>query len=134
MSERNPEEVLKVLEEQALEDEMREVAKMSDAALDDELRNAGIDPKRAVKRAAPPQRTPRFSTTWVALVAAVSAAAAMLAWEGPQLVARWTHPPAPTPAPHEARPPEPTLAERVSTLREEAGAACSRDLLVLCLE
>jgi hypothetical protein len=134
MSERNPEEILKVLEEQALEDEMREVAKTSDADLDDELRKAGIDPGRAVKHAAPPQRAPRVPATWVALVAAVSAAAALLAWEGPELVARWTHPPAPTPVPHEERPPEPTLAERVSTLRDEAGAACSRDQWSLCLE
>jgi hypothetical protein len=45
MSERTPEEILKLLEEQGLEDEMREVASMSDRELDDELRKSGIAPR-----------------------------------------------------------------------------------------
>jgi hypothetical protein len=44
MSQRKPEEILKILEDQALEDEIEEVAKMSDAQLDDALRVAGIAP------------------------------------------------------------------------------------------
>ncbi len=44
---RNPEDILKVLEEQALEDDIREVAASSDAELDEELRAAGVDPKEA---------------------------------------------------------------------------------------
>src|SRR5260370_8702958 len=51
MARRNPEEILSVLEQQALEDEMREIAKMSDADLDEELRRAGVDPQEAIKSA-----------------------------------------------------------------------------------
>src|SRR5260370_38644508 len=54
--ERPPEEIWKVLEEQAREDEgfereMKAVAAMSDAELDAELRRFGIDPGEAEKRA-----------------------------------------------------------------------------------
>jgi hypothetical protein len=44
MSQRNPEEILNILEDQALEDEIRAIAAMSDAELDGALRAAGADP------------------------------------------------------------------------------------------
>ena len=101
MPELNPEEILKVLEDQALEDEIRDVAAMSDAELHEELRAAGVDPKsahaaaqdvarRALRaggeqppaeqgwvRAPPP--TPRWALmpSWAALVAASISAAAV---------------------------------------------------------
>src|SRR5260370_40946699 len=52
MSQRSPEEILKELEEQALEDDARELAAMSNAELDHELAAAGIDPQKATP---PPQ-------------------------------------------------------------------------------
>jgi hypothetical protein len=47
MSQRSPEEILKILEDQAFEDEIRDVAAMRDGDLDEALRAAGIDPKTA---------------------------------------------------------------------------------------
>src|SRR5260370_31290863 len=55
MSQRSPEEILKELEEQALEDDARELAAMSNAELDHELAAAGIEPKKATE---PPQTLP----------------------------------------------------------------------------
>jgi hypothetical protein len=58
MSRRSPEQILSVLEEQALEDEVREIAKMSDADLDNELRRAGVDLEAALKSAPPAPGAP----------------------------------------------------------------------------
>ena len=101
MSKRHPEEILADLEEQAFEDEVRAIAKMSDAELDDELRRAGVDPEQALENvpAAPgafapagngpaserarntsraPRRRARWSIAWIGGAVAVAACLALV--------------------------------------------------------
>jgi hypothetical protein len=127
---RTPEEILKVLEEQALEDEVREVASMSDPQLDDELRKGGITSK-AVKDAArsvrglgneaptkPASGRMRARSRWAAWTAIAAVAAAALAvfvWPRDEGVGAGY--------PGEAK---------ASLLRTEAYAACDRGAWVLC--
>jgi len=127
MSRRSPEQILSVLEEQALEDEVREIAKMSDADLDNELRRAGVDPEAALKSAPPApgaplpvarastSRTPprhrlRRSAAWTGAAAAAAVLVMVFALKRDE-----------SPVGHGFDP-----AREASKLRDQAFAACDR--------
>jgi hypothetical protein len=131
MSEGNPEELLKLLEEQAAEDEMRDVAKMSDAELDAELRNAGIDPEQVAAGAR--RRTIRAPAVWAAVLAAASLGG-LFAWKGAELEALWKREPSRHDSPNEQVSPEMTLAAKGAKLRAEAFASCGRREWLACLD
>jgi hypothetical protein len=146
MSRRHPEEILAVLEEQAAEDEARAIAKMSDAALDDELRRAGVDPEKALESVpdapgalAPagsarlpvggtgrPSRAPRRRVRWsVAWTGGAVAIAACLALVLALQQKDDTHEDAVA-----AHGRDPT--REASELRDQAFAACDREEWALC--
>jgi hypothetical protein len=130
MARRSPEEMLAVLEDQAREDEavdaqMRALAAMSDAELDDHLRGIGLEPEQLEREAlalyiqppvesgsslptavqAVPQQAPRPFVGGThrrrpLAVAAWLAAGAAAATAGGALFYALTHPRAEQPAPH----------------------------------
>ena len=151
MADRTPEEVWSVLQEQADEDawleaQLRDVAAMSDDALDAELRDAGYTLAEVQKQAAslharaaapktgtsdrprPPKRAARSSTQrpMVLLFAAVATAAI-----GGGLLYAATHrtppapPPKPEPTPSTPAPVEPAVPDLVAAarLRDRAATA-----------
>src|SRR5271166_5048225 len=151
MSERSPEEIVKLLEDQAVEDEMREVAKMSDADLDAELRQAGSDPAEVASRVKPPRRdlggaareerqrpatrpTRRAPVVWAAVVAAAASLSGLFAWKGQEVAAWWKHEPQRQELPREPPVPELTLAQQAEKARQEARAACDRRDWTACRE
>jgi len=145
MSRRHPEEILAVLEEQAAEDEARAIAKMSDAALDDELRRAGVDPEKALENvpAAPgafapagsallpadnagkPSRAPRRRVRWSVAWTGAAAVAACLAIAFALSQKDDTREDAVA-----AHGRDPT--REASELRDQAFAACDREEWALC--
>ncbi len=151
MSQRSPEEILKELEEQALEDDARELAAMSNAELDHELAAAGIDPKKATEplqtlrggglprrretaQTAPSGLKPprRFPAGTAALAAAAAAAILVVVFASQrnreQTVAHGREG-APTQSSS-----HPTPREQAAKLREEAYSACDQGRWTLCLQ
>jgi hypothetical protein len=148
MSQRSPEEILKELEEQALEDDAREVAAMSNAELNAELARAGIDPKKATEplqalrgrdlrggsktaQTAPsvPKRPRRFSAWPAALAAAAGLVAVFSLQRSREQTVAHGRDSAPTQPSS-----QPTPREQAAKLREEAYAACDQGRWAVCLQ
>ena len=140
-----PEEVWKVMKEQAAEDERWEkeleaVSKMSEAELDKELATAGIDVGHVEKlaRNVHERANPLRRRTIVAIAAATAAAVgAAVAAPTAMLVAQSTAPtPAATTTPSEGRrttkPPPPPPAD-VASIRRDALTACDEGRWLDCL-
>ncbi|HEY8039111.1 MAG TPA: hypothetical protein VIF15_04925 [Polyangiaceae bacterium] len=159
MAELEPRDIWKIVEEQAREDEaleaqMREVASMSDAALDEELRQAGVDVAEVEKRtralhasskgAPKVERRPaprvvekrpwrRPVVLW--LVAATAAVAGGLAYSALHEAPPPAPAPAPTPSTPRAPPVQPGPPDLVAAtdMRHRAAVAYDAGHLSECL-
>jgi hypothetical protein len=149
MSQRTAERTLEALEDQArddgLEDELLDVAEMSDEELAAEMRAVGLDPgavkvdaeeiaERAAKqRQGAPAGVRRLRRPmWLAAAAVLLLFGALAATEGAAIVA-WMHEPKPEPIqPDNERAPPPTPHEIAEKLRDEAEHACEKELWGLC--
>jgi hypothetical protein len=128
------------------EEELERIDKMSDAELDEAMREQGLDPEAPqdvepllAKIPAAPAPVVDLATrrrgrpvVWLAAAAVVAAAASVFAvLKGPDLLVWWRGPTLPI-AQIDAAPEPPAALVRAEALRDEAERACSQSLWGAC--